>query len=231
MLPLTKRADRIPLGQHSRVTCLPLILMALKDRAAFNQNRGRGIRRSPASMSQRVLRGAIVPVSLMLTCIASPHSWADAIFAPGDFIMGGQKDMENQFFNIGFGAGSVGSNSWPDGESPDHAIDGVAQKYLNFGKLNTGFLVTPFFNEGNGSVATSMQLWTANDAVDRDPATYEIWGTNETLDFQEFSFEMADFTQVSSGALALPAKRPAVKRPPAPAPGSPFAEMGRRAPR
>jgi hypothetical protein len=34
-------------------------------------------------------------------------------------------------------------NNWPVGEPPSAAIDGAGQKYLNFGKENTGFVVTP----------------------------------------------------------------------------------------
>jgi autotransporter-associated beta strand protein len=153
-----------------------------------------------------ILAGCIVPAGLLIASGAS--AWADAIFAPGNQILGGQKDTGNTVFNIGVAGFNPGVNNWPDGESPDHAIDGVAQKYLNFGITNTGFLVNPTFNGGNGSVISSMQLWTANDEEPRDPATFEIWGTNAALDFGATSFNMAmDFTLITSGSLALPSGR------------------------
>jgi autotransporter-associated beta strand protein len=152
-----------------------------------------------------ILAGGILPAGL--TIAGSASAWADAIFAPGNQILGGQKDAGNTVFSIGVAGFAGGVNNWPDAESPDHAIDGVAQKYLNFGITNTGFLVNPSFNGGNGSVISSMQLWTANDAEPRDPSTYEIWGTNTALDFGLSTFNMSDFTLVTSGNLALPSGR------------------------
>lgn len=156
-------------------------------------------------LRRSVLAGAIVPSGLLICGAAS--AWGDAIFNPTDNILGGQKDTGLNQFLIGHGAGAAGSNSWPDGEAPLHVIDGVAQKYLNFGITNTGFLISPQFNGGNGSVVSSMQLWTANDAETRDPSTYEIWGTNTAQDFGLTTFEMSAFTLISSGSLALPTGR------------------------
>lgn len=155
-----------------------------------------------------VLASAIVPAGLLLSTVSS--TWADAIFTPTDQILGGQKDPGLTQFLIGIEGTAPGVNNWPGGspgEYPLHIIDGVAQKYLNFGILNTGFLINPQFNGGNGSIVSSMQLWTANDSENRDPSSYEIWGSNTALDFGLTSFEMSGFTLVSSGALALPAGR------------------------
>src|SRR4030095_8765872 len=134
-------------------------------------------------------------------------AWGDAIFTPGNQILGGQRSGDTTQFLIGIAGTTPNTNNWPTNESPDHAIDGVAQKYLNFGIFNTGFLVNPTFNGGNGSVISSMQLWTANDEEPRDPATFEIWGTNAALDFGATTFDMTMFTLVKSGNLALPTGR------------------------
>ena len=90
-------------------------------------------------------------------------------------------------------------NQWPGGEPPSAAIDGVGQKYLNFGKFNTGVVVTP---ANTGTTAISMQLWAANDAIGRDPASYLLYGTNSAIAGP--SFDSSLFTLISSGALALP---------------------------
>src|SRR4030095_14822274 len=156
-------------------------------------------------LRRSILAGGIVPAGLLMAGAAS--AWADSIFTPVDQILGGQKDAGNTVFTIGVAGFAAGVNNWPDGESPDHAIDGVAQKYLNCGITNTGFLVNPTFNGGNGSVISSMQLWTANDEEPRDPATFEIWGTNAALDFGATTFDMTMFTLVKSGGLALPTGR------------------------
>ena len=58
------------------------------------------------------------------------------------------------------------SNS-PAAESAANAHDGsTATKYLNFGELDTGIVVTPF---AGSTTIQSMLLYTANDYASRDP--------------------------------------------------------------
>jgi len=126
-----------------------------------------------------------------------------AIFAPGDAVVGGA--VVGSDFVAGVAGTAAGINNWPTNESPDHTIDGVGQKYLNFAEVNTGVLITPSFNGGAGSIVTGLTLWTANDAVERDPASYELYGTNAAIGAGPYP--LAGFTLISSGALALPASR------------------------
>lgn len=106
-------------------------------------------------------------------------------------------------------AGTAGGvNNWPTAEPPANAIDGLtgtgtgASKYLNFARTNTGLIVTP--NLGS-SIVTSITLFTANDSENRDPSSYELWGTNSIVGGGTTA--MATFSLISSGALALPAGR------------------------
>jgi hypothetical protein len=123
------------------------------------------------------------------------------LFSPTDAILGGER-VGGQFV-VGT-AGTMGNiNNWPAGESPDHAIDGVGQKYLNFGREDTGFIVTP---ASGSSVVTKLKFWTANDAVERDPASFELWGTNAAVTGSG-PFALAGFDLIASGPLALPASR------------------------
>jgi hypothetical protein len=55
-----------------------------------------------------------------------------------------------------------------------------ATKYLNFDKLNTGFTVTP---KAGATMITGIALTSANDAPERDPATYKIEGSNDGTTF------------------------------------------------
>lgn len=97
-------------------------------------------------------------------------------FPPSDQIIGGVLTAPN------FVQGAVGTaasvNNWPAAEPPIELIDGLygggGAKYLNFAELNTGVIITPAVG---AMVVTSMTLWTANDAVDRDPASYlrAVW--------------------------------------------------------
>ena len=95
--------------------------------------------------------------------------------------------------NEGFAGGQ---NNWPGGEPPSAVIDGAGQKYLNFGGENTGFVVTPTA----GGIPTSITAWAANDAIERDPASFWLGGTNgDSL--------TGDYTFIAGGLLALPDTR------------------------
>ena len=98
-------------------------------------------------------------------------------------------------------------SSYPAAEAPEKAIDGISgTKYLNFGKENSGFIVTPSVGT---SLVTGLQIQTANDAETRDPASYEIYGTNDAI----VSADNSDgnggesWTLIASGDLSLPSER------------------------
>ncbi|HXJ55702.1 MAG TPA: hypothetical protein VNU68_03465, partial [Verrucomicrobiae bacterium] len=78
------------------------------------------------------------------------------------------------------------SNNSPGSEGVANAIDNAPTKYLNFDKVNTGFTVTPSIGL---SVVQGLTLTSANDAPDRDPATYTLEG----------SYDGVTFTMISSG--------------------------------
>ena len=125
---------------------------------------------------------------------------AEDLLSPSDTLFGGQLIGDN--FQVGMSGFAAGANNWPGGEAPVNALDGVGQKYLNFAKLNTGIVVTPGIGP---SVATSIKLWAANDAPERDPASYEIYGTNAVLD--QGPFPVSSFVLITSGDLDLPGSR------------------------
>lgn len=95
--------------------------------------------------------------------------------------------------NEGFGGGL---NNWPGGEPPSAVIDGAGQKYLNFGGENTGFVVTP----AAGGTPTSITAWAANDAIERDPASFWLGGTNGDS-------VTGDYVFIAGGLLSLPDTR------------------------
>ncbi|MBN8457826.1 MAG: hypothetical protein J0M04_08305 [Verrucomicrobia bacterium] len=93
------------------------------------------------------------------------------------------------------GTASGTSGNFPTDESPPKTIDGnYYTKYLNFDELNTGVIISG----GNAAVpVTRMTLVTANDASERDPASYTLEGSNDG----------SNWTGISSGGLALPTGR------------------------
>lgn len=71
----------------------------------------------------------------------------------------------------------VNENTWPTVESPDHAIDDQYNKYLNFAELNAGVIITA----ETARRPIQMIIWTANDFPERDPTSFELYGSNSTL--------------------------------------------------
>ncbi len=73
----------------------------------------------------------------------------------------------------------------PTNEEVDKAIDNnPSTKYLNFDKLNAGFTVTP---SASPSVVTGLRLTSANDAVERDPTSFLLLGSNDGHTFVEIA--------------------------------------------
>lgn len=134
---------------------------------------------------------------------------AATIFSPGDPIAGGQ--LNGGTFNLGAeGCCDSPVNQWPGAEAPGDMINGIigggGEKYLNFAKTNTGIVVTPTAGGGLPSVVTSMELWVADDANERDPASYQLFGSNAAINLGA-DIALSDFTLISEGGLALPLDR------------------------
>jgi len=133
----------------------------------------------------------IVGAALMAGLCAIP-AWADNLLAPGDFVIAIDQDFAS-------------TSSYPNpGESPLKAIDGnLGSKYLNFGKLFSGLIVTP-----GASTVQSMVFTTANDAVERDPASFQLFGTNDAIATPDNGNGLGEnWTFIGSGGLTLPAGR------------------------
>ncbi|MCA9237355.1 MAG: PQQ-dependent sugar dehydrogenase [Planctomycetales bacterium] len=98
-----------------------------------------------------------------------------------------------------------GNSSYPGGESPPNAVDGTLAKYLNFGEINSGFIVTP---ATGSSTVTGFQITTANDADERDPTAWQLFGTNSPVVSTDNSTGAGEsWTLIDSGSVALPLAR------------------------
>ncbi len=98
------------------------------------------------------------------------------------------------------------ASCYPSGEAPTVVIDGnVSNKYLNFGKENSGFIVTPAVGS---SVVRAFQIWTANDFPGRDPTNWALYGTTDAIASTDNSQGTAEsWTLIDSGYITLPADR------------------------
>ncbi|HMY75153.1 MAG TPA: choice-of-anchor Q domain-containing protein, partial [Blastocatellia bacterium] len=108
-------------------------------------------------------------------------------------------------FDVGTVATS-GANTWPATEPPGNAFDGTFAKSLIRNTTNAGYVFTPGSCDPAGRIINQMRIYTANDSVSRDPASYAIYGTTSTVSGNG-PFALASFTLISSGSLALPAGR------------------------
>lgn len=134
-----------------------------------------------------------VLVSLAVLALMVGPAFADAILGPNDVILAIDAD------------GIVTSSSYPAAESPVNILDGSpATKYLNRGGGGSGFIVTP----SAPIMIQSFTITTANDAETRDPATWELYGTNDAVVSADNSAGIAEsWTLIASGTLELPAAR------------------------
>jgi hypothetical protein len=134
----------------------------------------------------------VLTFAVLAALSATVH--AAAIISPGDVV---------RAFDSGTNPGSSG---YPGGENPSLALDSNSStKYLNFGGSGSGIIVTP---AGGASTVQSFQLTTANDAEGRDPSSYELWGTNNSIVSADNSSGTGElWSLISSGSLSLPAAR------------------------
>ena len=105
------------------------------------------------------------------------------VTAPGDVVQGVPNDGLMDGDNFG----------WPGAETPDLAIDDDAgTKFLHFkGELEpTGIQIEPAFG---ASVVTGLTFTTANDASERDPISFELSGSNDSID--------GPYTLIASGDI------------------------------
>ena len=112
------------------------------------------------------------------------------VTAPGDVVIGDPND-----------------GNWPGGEIPAYAVDntlifdsGSSSKFLHFGGATgpTGFVVVPAVGP---TVVQGLTLTTANDEPPRDPASYEVYGSNGRHDGPWnliASGDVVDFTQADA---------------------------------
>lgn len=108
-------------------------------------------------------------------------------------------------FTVGTAGSSLNTNTWPAAQSPDKAVDGVLlSKYLLFKTTNAAFGYSPLAP----AVLNTLRLTTAEDAVERDPTAYQIYGAATVLPTTPgTNVAISSLTLLASGSLTLPAAR------------------------
>jgi hypothetical protein len=77
--------------------------------------------------------------------------------------------------------GVPNDGDWPAPEAPDMAIDDTNTKFLHFKGATepSGIQVTLLVG---AAIVTEVTFTTANDATERDPVTFELYGSNASID-------------------------------------------------
>ncbi|MFM7568933.1 MAG: PA14 domain-containing protein, partial [Betaproteobacteria bacterium] len=118
-----------------------------------------------------------LPASLTLTLTAP---------AGGVVVLGGSNAAGGQ------------ANS-PSSEGPLNVLDGdSSSKYFNRDKLNTGLV----FAYPQAQVVDTLRLVSANDAPERDPITFVLYGSNESAEWAG-----SDWVEIASGGTGLASAR------------------------
>ncbi|UCD49431.1 MAG: hypothetical protein JSW27_18100, partial [Phycisphaerales bacterium] len=97
------------------------------------------------------------------------------------------------------GAGDVvkgvpNDGDWPAAETPDLAIDDdTSTKFLHFKGFSepSGLQITPSVG---ATIVTEVTFTTANDAPERDPVAFELYGSNDSID--------GPYTLIAGGEIA-----------------------------
>jgi hypothetical protein len=129
---------------------------------------------------RQVLRSFLGRGALAIAAIAFASGTARAVLidvtTPGDPIVGVAATAGSATSTAATAGGGSG-NAFPTAEGPTLAINNnQADKYLNFQQSGAGFITTLLAN--GSSLVTQFRFSTANDALERDPATITIEGTN-----------------------------------------------------
>ncbi|RYD35554.1 MAG: hypothetical protein EOP86_08185, partial [Verrucomicrobiaceae bacterium] len=134
------------------------------------------------------------PVILLIPVAASAVFAADLI-TPGDPALAIDRDLA-----------ALINSDYPSNDSAASAIDRRTDtKYANTGGLYSGIIVTP---AAGSSTVRSFVITTASDVPDRDPASWELYGTNDVVSSTDNSRGDAEnWTLIESGTLDLPAAR------------------------
>jgi hypothetical protein len=127
---------------------------------------------------------ALIAIVVLAGQVASVSGAFVDVTRPGDPMV--RVDGLNQ------GDGDAGPP--PAAETVENAINDIGQKYLNFLDIDSGFVVTP--SASGGLPVIGIRLYTANDVPERDPASFQLAGSNVSTD--------GPWEVISSGNLALP---------------------------
>jgi len=134
-------------------------------------------------MSKKLLFVVAIVITMLLSSMVMAQGMID-VTGPLDTVIGVPDD----------GVTTGGDdNGWPPNEIPPNGFDDqILTKFLHFrGNVqSTGLRVTPVMGS---TIVNGLSFTTANDAEPRDPVTWELSGSNESID--------GPYTLIASGSI------------------------------
>ena len=96
-----------------------------------------------------------------------------------------------------------GQSNYPGSDNPSNLVDGTSgAKYLNFGKEFSGAILIRA--DGMPTIVDTLTFTTGNDVPERDPLTWDLYGTNDPLSSLDNSVGAGEnWTLVDSGLTGL----------------------------
>ncbi|WP_145382605.1 PEP-CTERM sorting domain-containing protein [Botrimarina mediterranea] len=138
----------------------------------------------------------------------APDAGGSGVFGIADYAIAYQLPQPASFYFADESPANIvdyaytASSSYPAGENPGLLVDGdTGTKYLNFGGPNSGFIVTP----DSPAQVQSFIVTSANDAIDRHPTSWQLFGTNDPITSLDNSFGDAEnWVELGSGSIEVP---------------------------
>ncbi len=133
------------------------------------------------------------------TAYTGTNGTGSSIFAPGNAIIAIDTPVSTSFHNRP-------DNYFANDQGATRLIDGnLTTKYLNYGKENSGFIVTPSVGS---TMVKAFTITTGGDAAGRDPVMYTLYGTSVPITTADNGYGTEDaWTLITTGTLALTADR------------------------
>jgi hypothetical protein len=161
---------------------------------------GGGMRSAVLSLSNNDQSGGESPFVINLTGNGSATPTIATYTTAANQVLGGWVNGGN--FTIGAVGTTNPGNNWPSAESPDKVVDAnTGTKFLTYRNSNAGVILKP---TNSSVVFNCLSLSTANDASERDPASFILYGSSSNLTGNaSTNIPISSLTQIASGNVTM----------------------------
>ena len=159
-----------------------------------------GNRSATLSIPTNDTRPGRSPYTITLTGNGSATPTVATYTSAASQVLGGWVNGEN--FTIGTVGTTSNATNWPAAESPDKVVDAnTGTKFLIHRNSHAGVILKP---TNSSLVFNRLSLSTANDASERDPASFILYGSSSNLTGNaSTNIPISSLTQIASGNVTM----------------------------